>query len=331
MPKPIRFPRREPRVSRSAVVRRTEEALREAERRYQSIFENAVEGIFQTTPDGRYQDANPALARMYGYDTPAELMAALTNIAEQLYIDPERRAEFEIEILAHGLVKGFESRVRRRDGSVIWISENTRAIRDASGRLLRYEGTVEDVTPRKLAEEALRETEERYALAVRAASEGLWDWNLSTQRVYYSPRWKAMLGCAEHEIGETLEGWLERLHPDDQSRIRSELETHLAGKTTHFESEFRLRHQDGSWRWMLSRGIAVFDDGGPTAPHGRLAVRRDEAEGRRGAPRPRRLPRHAHGAPEPCALRRTVSVARSGAHAGTETTPSRSSSSISIA
>ena len=128
-----------------------------AEERHRSIFENAIEGIFQTTPEGRYIAANPALARIYGYASPAELMAHLTDIAEQLYVDAGRRREFRNLLERRDAVHHFESQVRRKDGRVVWISENARAVRDADGRLLHYEGTVVDVTARKDAETAERE------------------------------------------------------------------------------------------------------------------------------------------------------------------------------
>lgn len=125
------------------------EALAEAENRYRSIFENATEGIFQTTESGYYLAVNPALARIYGYDSPNALMYTLSNIEQQLYVDASRREEFVEMMYRHGQVKDFESRVRRRDGSIIWISENAHVVRDQSGRLLYYEGTVVDISERK--------------------------------------------------------------------------------------------------------------------------------------------------------------------------------------
>ncbi len=130
-------------------------ALLRAEAKYRTIFENAVEGVFQTTPDGRYLDANPALAQIYGYNSPADLIAELTDIGRQLYVDPARRAEFAREMRLHGSVFGFESQVRRRDGRVIWITESSRAVCDENGRLLYYEGIVEDITRRKETEEQI--------------------------------------------------------------------------------------------------------------------------------------------------------------------------------
>ncbi|ROH93818.1 bifunctional diguanylate cyclase/phosphodiesterase [Stagnimonas aquatica] len=129
--------------------RLVEQSLAEAERRYRSIFENAIEGIFQSTARDGYVTVNPALARMYGYDSPAELIASLRDIDHQLYVEPRRRADFVAALEGQGHVTNFESEIYRRDGSVIWISENAREVRGEDGQLLFYEGTVEDITERK--------------------------------------------------------------------------------------------------------------------------------------------------------------------------------------
>ena len=133
------------------------QALREAERRYRSLFDNAIEGIFRTTPEGQYLDANPALARIYGYETVADLARSLCDIRAQLYVDPERRTEFMRIIKARGLISGFESQVYRKDGQIIWISENARAVTDEHGVVQHYEGTVEDITERKLYEKRIEQ------------------------------------------------------------------------------------------------------------------------------------------------------------------------------
>jgi diguanylate cyclase (GGDEF)-like protein/PAS domain S-box-containing protein len=135
--------------------KQAEFALQQAEEKYRSIFENAIEGIFQATPDGRYLSANPALAKIYGYESPAELIAKIRNIDRQVYLDPKRRVEFLHAIEKHGFVSEFESQVYRADGTTIWVSENARAVRGAGDKLLYYEGTVEDITVRKIAEEKL--------------------------------------------------------------------------------------------------------------------------------------------------------------------------------
>ncbi len=132
--------------------KRAQEALTQAEEKYRSIFENALEGIFQTTPNGRYISANPALAQIYGYDSPEELMASITDIGHQLYVNPKHWMTFVTLMQQQGAVSGFESPVYRRDGSIIWISETARTVCDANGVPLYYQGFVVDITERKRAE-----------------------------------------------------------------------------------------------------------------------------------------------------------------------------------
>ncbi|MGH9888345.1 MAG: PAS domain S-box protein, partial [bacterium] len=141
-----------------AEQRRAEEALRAAEEKYRSIFENAVEGIFQTTPSGRFLAANPAMARILGYRS-AEELGADTDAIVQLYTEAEGRSDFKRVMEERGSVQGFTTRVRRKDGTTIWVSASARAVRDASGAVVYFEGTAEDITERKRvdeAEEALR-------------------------------------------------------------------------------------------------------------------------------------------------------------------------------
>ncbi len=131
-------------------------SLQEAEEKYRSIFENATEGIFQVTPEGRYITANPALARILGYDSPEELMTKITNFTQQLYVKPTLREDLEALLLRYDLVSDVESQVYRQDGLIIWISENIRTVRNADGTLLYYEGTVANITERRKTEDALR-------------------------------------------------------------------------------------------------------------------------------------------------------------------------------
>src|SRR5918992_492520 len=139
---------------------KAEEERLQAQEKYRGIFENAVEGIFQTTVEGRFVTANPALARMFGYDSPEDLLGNISNIAEQLYVDPERRTEFSRLMQQDDFVSGFEIQMFRKDGSVMWASASARAIHDAEGEMAGYEGTVEDITERKRLEESLREIRE---------------------------------------------------------------------------------------------------------------------------------------------------------------------------
>lgn len=185
--------------------REAEEERRRAEENYRSIFENAVEGIFQSTVDGRFLAANPALARMFGYESPEKLLAAISDIGDQLYVEPERRKEFNRLIQEHGAVSGFEIQMRRKDRSIMWASVSARAVRDGSSELLGYEGTVEDVTERKRAEVALREIREaeRHRIARDLHDEAMQDLAFVLQSLQYTRLTSGDSGPderSEHEI-----------------------------------------------------------------------------------------------------------------------------------
>ncbi|HEU5098302.1 MAG TPA: GAF domain-containing protein, partial [Roseiflexaceae bacterium] len=132
-----------------------------AEEKYRGIFEHAIEGIFQSTPAGEYLVANPALAHMLGYDSPTELIATISDIRAQLYVNPEDRVAFEQRLEEQGSIQGFEAEVYRKDRSRIWISTNARAVRDRDGHIRYYEGTIEDITERKQAEDELKRHREQ--------------------------------------------------------------------------------------------------------------------------------------------------------------------------
>jgi PAS domain S-box-containing protein len=150
-------------------LKQAEHALRESERRYRDIFEHAVEGIFQATADGRYLSVNPAFARMCGFSSPEEMIREVTDIARQLYVDPGDRTKIKALYEHAGLVRGFETQFRRKDGGVIWVSITARAVRDESRKLLHYEGTIEDITERKHAEKLVLQREKLNTLGAIAA------------------------------------------------------------------------------------------------------------------------------------------------------------------
>ncbi|QJT09088.1 EAL domain-containing protein [Oceanidesulfovibrio marinus] len=132
------------------------EALRKAEAKYRAIFENAIEGIYQTTPEGCILSANPALGRIFGYESPDEFIGSVSDIHSQLYVEPKARGKFLEAIERDGEIKDFVSEVRRKDGSIIWVSENARKVVDKNGETLYYEGSLEDITLRKATESELK-------------------------------------------------------------------------------------------------------------------------------------------------------------------------------
>ncbi|HDS59839.1 MAG TPA: PAS domain S-box protein [Thermoplasmatales archaeon] len=149
--------------------KKAEESLRVAEENYRGIFENAVMGIYKSTPEGCHLSANPALARIYGYDSPADLITNMRDIAHQLYVEPRRRYELLRQLEENDQVSNFESRVYRKDGCIIWISENARTVRDDNGHILYFVGTVEDITERKEAELQLK----RFSAVVETTFDGV--------------------------------------------------------------------------------------------------------------------------------------------------------------
>jgi PAS domain S-box-containing protein len=149
------------------------EALRKAQDNLHSIFENAVEGIYQSTPDGRFMSVNPAMARMYGYETPEEVIEDVTDIEHQVYVNAQDRETFARLMNEQGHVEDFEYQIKRRDGSVFWTSENAHEIRDADDTLLYYEGMVQDISERKHAQEELRRASDAADQANKAKSDFL--------------------------------------------------------------------------------------------------------------------------------------------------------------
>src|ERR1051326_5387802 len=206
---------------------RMDQALLEAEEKYHGVFDHLVEGIFQTTPAGRYLMANAALARIYGYDSPEELMKELTDISRRLYVDDGRRDEFIRLMQEHDIITEFESPVYRKDGTVIWISENCRGIRDSKGRLLYYEGTVEDITQRREAEEKVRHSEALYHSLVETLPQNIFRKDLDCRFTFANNQFCKTLGRSLEEIvGKTdLDFFPEDLAKKYQRDDRHVLET----------------------------------------------------------------------------------------------------------
>jgi PAS domain S-box-containing protein len=152
--------------------KKAEEELIRSEEKYRNIFENAVMGIYQVTPGGKYLSANPVLARIHGYSSPEEMIESVADIT-QLYIDPSRRAELKRIIEEQGFIKGFEIIMRKKDGSFHWVSNTAQAVRDEHGKTLYYEGTIEDITSRKLAEESVKQLKQTLLGTLQALSQSV--------------------------------------------------------------------------------------------------------------------------------------------------------------
>jgi PAS domain S-box-containing protein len=241
--------------------RRAEDALRRQTEVLRSILNSMSEGVLVTDETGNVLLINPAAERMLGRSQEATL--AGTQRANEFYrpdqvtrfVDQELPSERAIRGEEVNDVEMFIRPVAGKEG--IWASANARPLRDESGALRGGVVVFRDISERKRAEAELLRSRERFELAVRGSQDGLWDWDPRTGEVYYSPRWKSILGYEDHEIAHRIEEWEQRLHPEDRVRVLAANRAHIEGTTPHYECEYRLRHKNGTYRWILARGVAL--------------------------------------------------------------------------
>ena len=242
---------------------RTEEALRQAERKYRTIFDNAVLGIFQTAPEGHYLSLNRALAHMFGYASPEEKMAATTDIARQEFVDPSRRQELVLRLEDEGMVQNFVYEICRKDGSRGWVSLSARVVRDEQGKTIFYEGMQEDISERVRAGEALRESEERLRMAQEVANIGTFDRDLLTGESQWTPQMRAIYGLSADAPSPTLDQVVQLTHPEDRQSF-SDLLAHSM-ESGEGGGEWRIVWPDGTVRWIAGRWRIFKDPSGKPA------------------------------------------------------------------
>ena len=280
--------------------KRAQSARRTAERKYRQIFENAGEGIFQSTPGGCYLTANPALAHIHGFDSPRELIQSCRDISHQIYVDPARRDEFKRLLEMHGVVRGFEHETFRKDGRKIWISVNARAVRDDTGKVLYYEGTVQDISERKQAEHALRESEERYRELFENSKDAIYVHDMSG-------RYTSINRAAEKLSGYTREQLIGRhfsslVTPEYARQVREHLckKLEAAGETTY---EVELITKEGERLPVEVSSRLIIENGLPVGVQGCV---RDVSERKRAQEAARKYSRRLIEAQE--AERRRISL-----------------------
>ncbi|MBA3960741.1 MAG: PAS domain S-box protein [Chthoniobacterales bacterium] len=238
-----------------------EKQLRAAEENYRSIFDNAQEGIFQNTPEGKYLSANPALARMLGFGSPEQLIRERNDLEKQGYVDPTLRKEFRDRLEREGFINNYEYQVKRRDGGAIWVSENVRVVRDAAGRSLLYEGSVQDITERKRAEEELRRSVERFRSFTEATSQIVWQTDPEGNVIEDLPSWRDFTGQSREEVLGF--GWSDCIHPEDREHVLQHW-SECKRAQVPYEIEYRMRGADGAYRNFSVRGVPVRDAQGAT-------------------------------------------------------------------
>jgi PAS domain S-box-containing protein len=253
--------------------------LREREAYIRAIVDHAADGIVAIDESGHILSFNHAAEKIFGY----ALAEVLGRNVSLLMPEPHasRHDGYLVNYRLTGEKKiigiGREVAGLRKDGQTFPLDLAVSEVNQAGGRI--FVGIMRDITERKRAEEALRASEERFDLAIRGANDGLWDWNLKSNTVYFSPRWKEMLGYAEDEIGQSLEEWSTRVHPDDLESAMAAVRSHLDGEVPQYINEHRVRHKDGRYLWILDRGIAQRDENG--RPYRMVGIHTDITERKR--------------------------------------------------
>ena len=243
--------------------KRLEEAVRQAEEKYRVIFENAIEGIFQISREGRFISANPALARIHGYDSPEELIAVITDIPHQLSVNTEDMARLVRLLSKKDSVEGYQIEMVKKDGRRHWVRINVRTVRNENRRILYYEGTMLDITGRKQAMAQIRESEERYRTVIEHSNDGI-SINRGDRPEYVNKRFVEMFGYDSPEdiIGKHV---TIIVHPDDHAMVTDINQRRQRGEPVPSRYEFKGIRKDGSVIYVEVSAASLFFRGTPVS------------------------------------------------------------------
>ncbi|MBB4014747.1 PAS domain S-box protein [Niveibacterium umoris] len=240
-----------------------QEGQREVIERLDSLYRNAPFGLALVDEVGRVLQANPTFCKLFGFDE-AQLKFRNVDTLSPPDLRRDHRGRFAA-LLATGRLAPFETRYLDSGGREIDVRVAGAAVAGNSAGYRFAWGIVEDISARVATERALAASEHRWQFALDGAGDGVWDWDVAGGRIFFSTRWKAMLGYAEEEIGDTLDEFTRRLHPDDLHATMEEAQAHIEGRTPMFSREVRMRCKDGRWKWILDRGKVVERDEHGTA------------------------------------------------------------------
>jgi two-component system cell cycle sensor histidine kinase/response regulator CckA len=247
-------------IVRDITARKGKEVERkESEQKYRLIYEDLIAGIYQSTPDGHLLSVNPAMAQMFGFDSPGAMLVSITDIEAQLYVDPARRSEFKQHMREHGFVERFEVQLYRKDRSTMWISMNARAIREDDG-VVHYKGSFEEITERKLLEDALRQTHHEYSDLRDKAVIGVFQSTPEGRYISANPAMAKMLGYATpKELMAQVTDIVAQVYAGFKSW--AEIKILISGRNEVKNLEFEAYRKDGSKIWLCSNLRAVLCDG----------------------------------------------------------------------
>jgi PAS domain S-box-containing protein len=241
-------------------LQKREQALKQREEWFRSLNTSSPIGIFQTNAAGHYVYTNPRWQEIYGLTVTESLGNGWTRT-----IHPKDRQS--VHTAWEGAAREGKEfcrvfRIVTPTSTPRWVRVHCQPMRGNNGETIGAVGTTEDITASKQAEEALRRSEERWQLALQGANEGIWDWKVQSNDLFFSPRLKEMIGFAEHEVPDRFDYWIDRVHPDDVGNVMQEIRDHFSRKVPFYTVECRLRCRNDTYRWVLVRGQALWDDAG---------------------------------------------------------------------
>ena len=242
---------------------RVELALRQSEERWQLAMRGSNDGIWDLDIKNNHCFHSARWAKMLGYEehevsNPQDRWETRVHPDDIKRVIQARQDHLERKTPHYSA----EYRMQCKDGSYKWILSRAQAVWDEAQNPLRMVGFHTDISDRKRAEEARRESEERWQLALRGSNDGIWDWNVKTNEVFFSSRWKQMRGFEEHEIRNHLDEWSKRIHPEDLERVIQTVQDHFAKKTPFCIAEYRVLRKDNTYMWICDRGQALWDEEG---------------------------------------------------------------------
>jgi PAS domain S-box-containing protein len=241
-------------------ARRLKRSLRESEVRYELVTKAVAEGIYDWDIESNSLFVSPRLMEIFDFQG-----TGLTSADWNARIHPDDMESYRTALRdcfkQRSLKVEHQYRIRAADGDYRWVEDHGLPIRNKAGRAIRLVGAISDVSRRHEMEQALRDSEQRYALAMLAINEGVYDWNIETGEIYYSPRVRDALGLTPEQLRSRAD-WLDRIHPDDLPAYKEAFAEHLKGKTDRFICEYRYLYPDGTWHWARQHGIALRDQAG---------------------------------------------------------------------
>jgi PAS domain S-box-containing protein len=239
--------------------KQVEEQLTEERNLLRILVDNLPDCIYVKDAAHRFLMSNAAHCKLLGAARPEDLLGKTDDDFFPPELAGRHRADEETLLQTRQPLLNQEELVADRRGNPLWFLCTKVPLKNADDKVVGLVGVGRDITERRHDQQALRESEERLALVIQGSNDGIWDWNLQTNATYFSPRWKAMLGYGSDEIPNTFAAWEALIHPDDLDRVHAQVQAYCAGRIPFYEVEHRLRHRDGTYRWILARGTVLRD------------------------------------------------------------------------